>query len=96
RFFFDLKSGKCSAAILGGQECQALMWLDMLMVDVNVSILSRSRLIIFGEPYLLLAGFRFRCITWKYILFPETKNITIICFQRLIRSKTETKGYQPR
>ncbi|KAF3518410.1 hypothetical protein DY000_02061302 [Brassica cretica] len=33
----SLCSGKCSAAILGGQECQALMWLDMLMVDVNVS-----------------------------------------------------------
>ncbi|WZZ51927.1 hypothetical protein YC2023_052034 [Brassica napus] len=32
------RSGKCSAAILGGQECQALMWLDMLMVDVNVSV----------------------------------------------------------
>ncbi|KAH0898914.1 hypothetical protein HID58_048482, partial [Brassica napus] len=74
RLFFDLKSGKCSPAILGGQECQALMWLDMLMVDVLL----------------------FRCITWKDILFPETKNITIICFQRLIRSKTETNGYQPR
>ncbi|KAH0906986.1 hypothetical protein HID58_038813, partial [Brassica napus] len=34
-FFFSLKSGKCSAAILRGQECQALMWLDMLMVDIN-------------------------------------------------------------
>ncbi|KAF3535569.1 hypothetical protein F2Q69_00023410 [Brassica cretica] len=64
----SLSSGKCSPAILGGQECQALMWLDMLMVDVLL----------------------FRCITWKDILFPETKNITIICFQRLIRSKTET------
>ncbi|CAF1962873.1 unnamed protein product [Brassica oleracea] len=49
----SLCSDKCSAAILGGQECQALMWLDMLMVDIN--------------------------------------NITIICFQRLIRSKTVTK-----
>ncbi|KAG2266086.1 hypothetical protein Bca52824_073165 [Brassica carinata] len=33
----SLCSDKCSAAILGGQECQALMWLDMLMVDINVS-----------------------------------------------------------
>ncbi|CAN6829009.1 unnamed protein product [Brassica oleracea] len=41
-FFFDLKSGKCSAAILGGQECQALMWLDMLMVDVNRLIRSKT------------------------------------------------------
>ncbi|CAN6929972.1 unnamed protein product [Brassica oleracea] len=41
-FFFDLKSGKCSAAILGPQECQALMWLDMLMVDVNRLIRSKT------------------------------------------------------
>ncbi|KAL0716097.1 hypothetical protein Bca4012_065419 [Brassica carinata] len=54
-FFSNLKSGKCSSVVevrllrfweaRNVKRCGELMWLDMLMVDVNVSSISRSSII---------------------------------------------------
>ncbi|KAF3490189.1 hypothetical protein F2Q69_00053520 [Brassica cretica] len=56
-----MTSGKCSAAILGGQEFEALMWLDMLMVDVNSGKCSAA----------ILGGQEFEALMWLDMLMVD-------------------------